>query len=96
MPYKWGFYSSEIYFLGRGLCFEPLKIMEALPLSLYGIPTDGVPSQGHSVNPLHDRGDTALRLRGPQSHYPCGFPGLPALGGPPMSGVVSSDQSKGW
>jgi hypothetical protein len=51
--------------------------------------------QRHTVNPLHDWGDTALRLRGPHSHHPCGFPGLPALGGPPMSGVVSCDQSEG-
>jgi hypothetical protein len=58
------------------------------PLSLYGIPTDGIPSQGHTVDPLHNQVDTALRLRDPHSHHPCGFQGLPAIGGPPMAGVV--------
>ena len=39
----------------------------------------------HTVNPLHDRGDMALRLNGSQSQLN-GFPGLVALGEPPMLG----------
>jgi hypothetical protein len=39
----------------------------------------------HTVNPLHDRGDMALRLNGSQSQL-TGFQGLVAIGEPPMSG----------
>jgi hypothetical protein len=47
-----------------------------------------MPSQVHTVNPLHDRDEMALRLRDFHSYHPSGFPGLTALVGSPMSGVV--------
>jgi hypothetical protein len=36
------------------------KLYKLSPLSWYGITTDGMPSQGHTVNPLHDWGDTTI------------------------------------
>jgi hypothetical protein len=68
------------------------KLYKLSPLSWYGITTDGVPSMGHTVNHVHNWSYTALRLRHPHSHHPCDFAGLPAIRGPPMSGVVVSGQ----
>jgi hypothetical protein len=54
-----------------------------------------MPSQGHTVNPLHDRDENALRLRDFHSYYPSGFLGLTARVGSPISGVVDRcEQSK--
>jgi hypothetical protein len=67
------------------------------PLSCYGIATVGMPSQEHTVNRLHDQGNTAkakAKAKGSPFLPPMWFPRLASPRGTPMSGVVIRSRLK--